>query len=65
MRAGIKPAISWFLVGFVSAVPQGELQEYHIDSEISRGVPAMVQRVKDLALALLQCGFESQPGAVV
>ena len=26
VRPGIKPATLWFLVGFVSTVPQGELQ---------------------------------------
>ena len=30
MRPGIKPATSWFLVGFVSAVPQWELHEIHL-----------------------------------
>ena len=27
MRPGIKPATTWFLVGFVSAAPQQELHE--------------------------------------
>ena len=28
MRAGIEPAISWFLVEFISAAPRQELQGY-------------------------------------
>ena len=29
-RPGIEPATSWFLVGFISAVPQWELQAYKL-----------------------------------
>ena len=51
VRPGIEPATSWFLVGFISVVPQWELlKECLYKTEIL--VSNVVQRVKDLVLSL-------------
>ena len=46
VRSGIEPTTSWFLVGFVSAEPQQELQDTVL-------IPGLAQWVKDQSLLWL------------